>query len=131
MPISYRIDPARRLVLTRAWGVLTDADILDHKEQLAKDPDFDATMPQLSDVRSVERLDVTTDGVKAMVAHDTDNADRVAGHRMALVVSSDEVFGMPRMYGLRRGAAGKDVGVFREVAEAEAWLGIGPQTEAT
>jgi hypothetical protein len=131
MPIAYRIDTERRLVLTRAWGALTDADILDHKAQLANDPHFHPTMLQLSDVRAVERLDVTTDGVMAMVAHDATNYHRVAGHRMALVVGSDEVFGMARMYGLRRGAAGEDVGVFREVADAEAWLGIGPQTEPT
>jgi hypothetical protein len=125
MPIAYRIDQDRRLVLTRAWGVLTDADILDHKEHLAKDPHFQAPMVELSDLRSVERLDVTTEGVKAMVAHDAGNVDRVAGHRLALVVGSDEVFGMARMYGLRRGADGDGVGVFRDMAEAEAWLSVG------
>jgi len=122
MPIAYRIDNKRRLVLTRGWGVLTDADVLAHKKQLAKDPLFDPTMPELSDVRSVERLDVTTAGVKAMVAYDVTNADRVAGHRMALVVASDEVFGMARMYGTRREPLGPGVGVFRDIDEAERWL---------
>jgi len=131
MPIAYRIDQDRRLVLTRAWGILADADILDHKEQLAKDPHVRAPMVELSDLRSVERLDVTTEGVKAMVAHDTKNADQVAGHRLALVVGSDEVFGMARMYGLRRSADGDGVGVFRDVADAEAWLGIGPTPAAS
>jgi hypothetical protein len=120
MPISYKIDLNRRMVLTRSWGVLTDADILAHKTQLAADPDFCPTMGQLSDVRDIERLEVTTDGVKAMVAHDQAHADRRVGHRLAFVVSSDEAFGMARMYSQRSGS--ELVSVFRTLVDAEDWL---------
>jgi hypothetical protein len=126
MPISYSIDANRRLVLTRCWGVLTDAELLEHKEQLAKDPAFCPTMGQLSDVRAVERLAVTTEGVKLLVAHDSANAERIGGHRMALVVASDEVFGMARMYSQRSGSP-EGVGVFRSIPEAESWLAASGQ----
>ena len=125
MPMSYSIDKQRHLVLTRCWGVLSDADLLAHKAQLASDPDFHASMGQLSDVRAIERLAVTTEGVKLMVAHDTANADRVGGHRMALVVASDEVFGMARMYGQRSEAGAQGVGVFRSITDAKVWLAAG------
>jgi hypothetical protein len=120
MPISYKIDLDRRLVYTRSWGVLTDADILAHKEQLALDPKFCPTMGQLSDVREIERLAVTTEGVKAMVAHDQAHADRRTGHRVAFVVSTDEAFGMARMYSQR---SNPDlVSVFRSLTDAVEWL---------
>jgi hypothetical protein len=120
MPISYKIDLDRRLVYTRSWGVLTDADILAHKEQLALDPKFCPTMGQLSDVREIERLAVTTEGVKAMVAHDQAHADRRSGHRVAFVVSTDEAFGMARMYSQR---SNPDlVSVFRSLTDAVEWL---------
>ena len=125
MPIAYTIDRERGLVRTRCWGVLTDAELLEHKRQLAGDPHFSPAMPQLSDVREVEQLAVTTDGVRMMVAHDTANAERLDGHRMALVVASDEVFGMARMYSQRSPNGPHGVGVFRSMTEAEAWLASG------
>lgn len=122
MPMSYRIDRERGLVITEAWGVLTDADILAHKDNLLKDRDFDPNMPQLSDIQRIERLDVTSAGVKAMVEHDAANADRRDGHCMVLVVPRDEVFGMARMYQLMGSGGNGRVQVFRTMEEADAWL---------
>ena len=125
MPLTYRIDPARRLVLTHATGVLTDADLLAHKERLVRDPAFDPGMWQLSDIRNIERLDVTAVGVQAMVDHDNSNAARRRGHRLALVVPADEAFGMARMYQLMHHSEEENIGVFRTMGEAEAWLARG------
>ena len=122
MPISYRIDRERAVVLTEAWGVLTDADILGHKARLLNDPGFDSRMPQLSDIRNIDRLDVTPIGVRAMVDHDAANADRRAGHRMGLVVPKDVVFGMARMYQQMGSRADSGVEVFRTMEEPDAWL---------
>jgi hypothetical protein len=124
MPMSYRIEPDRALVLTEAWGVLTDQDILTHKAKLLSDPAFNPAMAQISDVRRIERLDVTTAGVRAMVGHDAANADRRLGHRMALVVPSDSAFGMARMYQQLGGHEDGSVGVFRTMEEARAWLAV-------
>jgi len=125
MPIAYRIDPERQLVLTHAWGVLTDADVLAHKGKLLRDAAFDPRMPELSDIRTIERLDVTAAGVRAMVAHDSVHAPRSPGRRLALVVPMDEAYGMARMYELMSQREDSRVGVFRTFAEAEAWLGAG------
>jgi hypothetical protein len=125
MPIAYRIDPERRVILTHAWGVLTDAELLAHKERLLHDAAFDPHMPELSDVREIERLDVTAAGVRAMVAHDAAHSTRGSGHRMALVVPTDEAFGMARMYELMGPGENGSVGVFRTLAEGEAWLAAG------
>jgi len=124
MPISYRIDPSRALVLTEAWGSLTDADILAHKDRLLKDPAFRPSMVQLSDVRRVEDLQVTRDGVAAMVQHDVTHAVHRGGHRLAIVISLDVVFGMARMYQIMSEQNDSTVGVFRTMEEAMVWLGV-------
>ena len=80
MPISYRIDPSRKLVLTQASGVLTDADILTLKASLKADARFSAGMSELSDIRQIGRLDVTAAGVRAMVDYDATDPSR-RGHR--------------------------------------------------
>jgi hypothetical protein len=124
MPITYHIDAERRLVLTHASGILTDADLLAHKERLARDAAFDPAMAQLSDLREIQRLDVTAAGVRAMVDHDTVHVARRTGHRLALVVPTDDAFGMARMYQLMRREDDGNVGVFRTMPEAEAWLAL-------
>jgi hypothetical protein len=68
MPISYRIDEARALVLTTATGALTDADILGLKARLQVDPRWSPGMRELADVREIDRLDVTTEGVRRMAS---------------------------------------------------------------
>ena len=121
MPISYTIDTERKLILTKAWGALSDQDLLNHKAALSRDPAFQPGMRELSDVRSIERLDVTSRGVRAMVAHDDTQPGPGGPHRMALVVPNDEVFGMARMY-QTMGGADKPIRIFRDIAIAEAWL---------
>ena len=124
MPISYLIDPARQIVRTTATGTLTDDDIMDMKRRLAADAAFRPGMRELSDVCAVTELRVTPLGVRRMLAVDAEHAAREAGHRLAIVASQDEVFGMARMYEMLSTDNSSPVGVFRTYAEAVAWLGI-------
>jgi hypothetical protein len=124
MPISYRIEG--NLVLTTASGVLTDDDILQLKKQLVGDPAFKPGMGELSDVRAVEQLAVTPEGVRLMVQHDAAHADQVRTIRLAIVVAKDEVFGMARMYQMLTEGTVDNVKVFRDIAEARAWLEAWP-----
>ncbi len=122
MPISYRIDKQRRLVLTTATGVLTDEELLDHKRALIVDPEFEPGMRELSDVRTIERLSVTPAGVRKMVALDQDHADRLGDYRLAIVALADASFGTARMYQMLTEANVQNIGVFRQMEEAEKWL---------
>lgn len=44
----------------------------------------------------------------------------------AAVADSELVFGMSRMYELRKGEHGAEVRAFRDIQEARAWLGLEP-----
>ena len=120
MPVTYRIDVEAGLVRTFAHGVVTEAEVLEYQDKLAADPAFEASMGQLTDARGIERLDVTTNGIRQFVAHDARHAERFAGHRMAIVASEDVVFGMARMY---QTMSDVNVGVFRSIEEALVFLG--------
>ena len=124
MPISYRIDPARSLVLTTVTGVVTDNDVLAHKRALASDPEYHPSMKELSDVRGVTDLEVTAEGIAVMAGFDREHDDTERGHRIALVASADVVYGMARMYQMNTVEADERVGVFRTLDEATRWLGI-------
>lgn len=124
MPISYRIDRQRGLVLTTATGALTDEELLHHKRALIDDPEFEPGMRELSDVRSIERLDITPGGVRRLVAVDQEHADRLGDFRLAIVAPSDATFGTARMYQALTEANVRNIGVFRGIEEAEKWLGV-------
>jgi hypothetical protein len=81
-------------------------------------------MCELSDMRSVEILDVSSDGVESMVLHDAHHGSRVSSHRLAIVASRNDIFGMGRMYQMRTEPNIKCIGVFRNLCQAKAWLGI-------
>lgn len=122
MPISYRIDVERGLVLTTASGTLTDDDILQLKDRLVRDPDFTPGMKELSDIRNIDALDVTPAGIRAMVQQDGKDSERITFQRLALVLSDDVAFGMARMYQTLTGSRMANVGVFRDIEQAKAWL---------
>jgi hypothetical protein len=124
MPISYRIDSKRHLVLTTASGVLTDDDILQLKERLVVDPEFQPGMKELADIRAIDRLAVTTGGVRRMMFHDQAHAPQVGGHQLAIVVSHGVAYGMARMYQMMTEETVAGVGIFRDVDAATSWLGI-------
>ena len=98
MPISYRIDPEHNVILTMASGILTDDDILELKRRLTADPEFKDGMRELSDVRAVTDLRVTTRGVRSMVDQDAKQSSTLHSYKLAIVAGEDAVFGMARMY---------------------------------
>lgn len=121
MPIAYRIDESRGLVITTATGSLTDQDILGLKSRLAADPQWSPSMRELSDVRAIDRLDVTFSGVQKMVWRD-ENIPSIRKYRLAIIAPQDHVFGMARMYEMLTKRSVPNVMVFREPEEALAWL---------
>ena len=120
LPVSYSIDPNQKLVTTRIWGAITNDEVSQFNRQLRTDPLFDPTYNQLADMSDVTVNMITRDNVQE-TARDQYFAP---GTRRALVVSDDTTFGLCRMYATYAETLGQVVTVFRDRAEAEAWLGL-------
>jgi hypothetical protein len=118
MPITYTIDRDHGVVLSRAWDVLTYAELREHYFRLAADPDFDPGFCQLADNRQVHRVDMTAQTLRQL-AGITIFAE---GRPRALVVSAESDYGLARMYAIFSETAGQKVAVFREWADALQWL---------
>ena len=120
MPATYLIDVERKLVISRAWGVVTDDDVLEHNRMLRADPLFDPTYRQLVDMSGI-----TDDLVDSKTKRDVSlNQFFAPGVRRAWVSANDFSFGMARMYAVAAESQGQTIGVFRERREAEEWLGL-------
>jgi len=120
MPATYWIDVPRRLVLSRGWGLFTEQDILGHFTTLSVDPAFQPTFSQLADLRHVEHSAVSKEFVRR---HALEHLFSSMARR-AIVVSTPEHYELARIYAQFAQYASQNVHVFRDMHDAEEWLGI-------
>lgn len=124
MPVTETIHDDARLVHTVATGVLTRDDFIDHIERTWRgkpiadyDEIVDATTADASQLTAEDLLAIVNSGVEF---------DPEMTPKLALCVSSDLAYGIGRMFGSMREVHDKnarEIRVFRELAEAESWLG--------
>jgi hypothetical protein len=120
MGMSYTIDRVRGVVFTRAWDVLTFKELRDLMTTIAADPELDASFSSLADLSRVTSIDIDPAGVASIALAPVFGAT----NRRAIVAPTDLAFGMARMFATYADQASQDVRVFREMALAEAWLGL-------
>ena len=127
MPIEYHIDHARRLVLAKGRGIMTDEDVFGYQKEVFAQPGVDG-YNEFIDMSEVERIVLpSTERVwdLAMLSANMDPKD--VESKFAILAPNDLAFGLGRMYEAYRGVqerSRKQVGVFRTAEAAFAFLGI-------
>lgn len=126
MPIAYRVDAARRCILTVAEGTLTDAELLDHARRIESDPQTDPSFDEVVDISAVRGFGPSTETVRS--AADVLRTGKRPGKsgRIAIVAPSDAGFGVGRMFEAFSGEGEHRVRTFRSREEALAWLEQAP-----
>ena len=118
MPASFTIDFTRRIVFSRAWGILVDDDLRQSQKGVRETPGFERDFRQLYDFTDVTDVQVTTDALWGMVK---DSPFVQSAHR-AIVVDSDVAFGVVRMYQQISGRESATFRIFRDRESALSWL---------
>ena len=120
MPISYRVDPARRRVETTITEGYTLADVEAYMDALEADPAYAPDFDRLIDLTATQTL-LAPEEVRSL-------ADIVRGRpasprsRRALVAAGDAQFGVARMFELYAEGASVSYRAFRDRAAADGWL---------
>ncbi len=123
MPVTYTIDPTRRQVTCAGQGILTKDELDAHIKRLQADPLFNRTYRQFWDLTDVNRIELTFPEMmwlaeKNIFAPTTPRA---------FLAPTDATFGIARMFDMLRQARGETgIRIFRERAEALAWLEQAP-----
>jgi hypothetical protein len=120
--IERNVDAAAGVVTLRVSGALGDPELLSLAAELESAPDVGSEFSLLIDLRQASGRDVTSAGVRALVARPLVLS---AASRRAVVVPSDLGFGMARMYEMLRGDRGGATRVFRDYEEARRWVETG------
>lgn len=116
MAWSYSIDRKKRLVVTTAWDEVALRDIREHQAAIIQGPASDPTFNQLLDFRRVTKVALDTEAIRTAASRTI----FVRGSRRAIVVLTEELFGLSRMFDMFREMQGGEevLRVFRDMDEA-------------
>lgn len=118
---DYQILPDHKLVVLRFWGTTTAEEILGMSAALRGDPGFSESYDTVVDN---SRLEGAMPGQEMRELEEPRTHFLDSPTRVAIVAPTDLTYGMSRMYQLvTEFRSPSEVGVFRDMASALAWLG--------
>jgi len=123
MPAEYHIDKELNALFSKAWGTLSDSDLLEHQRLITNDPAFTPDLHQLFDLRAVTKVALTSEGFQLLASRDPFGV----GSRRAFVVApgATGVFGMMRIFQIMIDEHPEELRVqFDHIGEARSWLGL-------
>jgi hypothetical protein len=126
MPAEYHIDKELNTLFSKAWGTLSDSDLLEHQQLITNDPAFTPELNQLFDFRVVTKVALTSDGIRLLASRDPFEG----GAKRAFTVAPGAmaVFGMLRMFQIMTDEYPDELRVqFDHIGEARSWLGLPEQ----
>lgn len=125
MPLSYRVDHARRLVIVVAHGSIKPDDMVRYQKKVWSSPEV-AGYAELVDMTEVEMIgDASSQRMDALAQLSASMDQPGKAAKFAIVAPQDEIFGLGRMYEAYRESmpgSTKRVAVFRNQEDAMAWL---------
>jgi len=125
MAYTYEVDPAHNLVRIKVSG--QDTVFLNKKriETIVKDPLWKPGYNVLVDFRDTAQYDLSSPDVEELAALHGSLGDRIGNGKLAVVASSDIVYGVSRMWKtVTEGHTFMTTSIFRTIKEAEEWLGV-------
>ena len=127
MPLEYRIDHQKRLVVVQGRDAVTGPELLDYQRTVWSRPEL-AGYHELADMTGVEQFDSPSpSGVWALASVSATMDPPSGGGKFAIVAPQPIAYGLGRMYEAYRNIEScgcKEVGVFPTLTEALAFLGL-------
>ena len=128
MPADFFIDAKSGVVYSKAVGVFTRADAEDHMKRLLRDPAFNPAFNQLVDFRDVTKFALPGEEIRELAQKTVFGAQS----KRALVVSSEEQYGLGRMISIYREIEGEaGMRVFREMDASLSWLTLSTSPDSS
>ena len=121
MPVTYRIDPERRRILTHCEGNTTLREVLSHFDELEADPTCPRGADVLLDLTAMTSLP-NVGQIRTAADRAANAARRVKFGSCAIVVGSEAIFGMARVFETFTEPHFARSRVFRSREAADAWL---------
>ena len=126
MSLKYDIIEDLNLVLAVGEGVISFSELMDHIEQLGKDPKYKKPMKKLVDYRKVDSIQMSSSESETFAQKKAGLGAVFVGERCAIVAPVDPAYGMARVHDslMDYKEPGIETSVFRDLDEATTWLDV-------
>ncbi len=121
MTVQYQIDLSIRRITTRAFAEVTIDEVLAHFDELSADPSYETDLDVLLDLVDCKTLP-GIDEIRSAAGRVTADLSSLRFGRLAVVVASDGLFGMLRMFHTLSESVFSDAQIFRDRDQALQWL---------
>ena len=121
MEVVRSIDPEKQIAYTTITGKITLAEIRAEMAKLPTLPGFNPLLPGLIDLRQAT-VALTGDDIRQIADAIKARPDTFKGTRRALLVNSDLMFGLYRMFATFASDSEAEYRIFREEKQAHEWL---------
>jgi hypothetical protein len=122
LPVTYELEPGRRLMRTRLVGELTPTDLAEHFRAVASDPACPLDLWVLLDATGLTGLP-STELIRIAGSEISQVLHKVKIHGIAVVVKGMAAYGVFRMGQVLLEPHFGESFVSRDFVEAESWLG--------
>ena len=127
MPIDYRIDHERRIVIAKGRGELTSEDIFEYQREAWSQPGVTGYDELVDMTAVVQVIDPNVNEIRKLARMSAATDPPLGRARFAIVAPERLQFGLGRMYEAYRSlqpGSTKAVSVFKTLEEALAFLGL-------
>lgn len=118
------IDTEQKLARIIARGKVNVLELRDIYSELIKHSEWRAGFDILCDYRAIDDFDVSTRDIDEIAEWQTSIDNMIGNGKCAVVASRDSVFGMSRMWEMISAERSQHICIFRDLGNAESWLGI-------
>jgi hypothetical protein len=118
VPFQVTVDKLRRVVTTRGWGHLSDADFALLHQHFNTDPDFDPMFARICDLSEVTTVAVSDQLLDSWAADPLTNSATVH----AVVCTAPPVLKRVLDFAVRSRKYFRDVSIFPTYGDAATWV---------
>ncbi|HKR30393.1 MAG TPA: hypothetical protein VJT08_07945 [Terriglobales bacterium] len=120
MPVSVRVDRAKKLVVTTYTGQVTNEDVVQQIAEIERNLPYDGEYCAITDFTQVTHFDISSDQIR-LVAESKSPLEKA---RRVMVAPSDVAYGTSRMFQMLAGRTRPNISVVRTLDEAYKTLEI-------
>ena len=126
MSLKYEIYENLKLVLAIGKDIISFKELMDHMDQLSKDPRYIKPMKKLVDYRQVKSIQLNSAESETFAQKKAGLANIFIGEKCAIVAPVDPAYGVARVHDslMDYKEPGIEVSVFRDWEEAQNWLDV-------
>lgn len=120
MPVTLSIDTSRRLTITRAHDVVTEAELIEARRQFVEHPHFDPNFDRVWDFRDVTEAQISDEIIARLVAGSPVSGKPIC--RAVVVSVRPEPMKAILSFISQTRQANRRIAAFPDRASAEQWI---------